>query len=107
MEPPRPAQQRSNAGPFILRDLLADVPLSVDGSRDDVKINCVEYLDDNLYVGTSNSELLHFVQIPPDPNDKTGAPSSYSPPASSPLSRPRLAAAPQDLVCNTFCSCQR
>ncbi|KAH7032860.1 uncharacterized protein B0I36DRAFT_241818 [Microdochium trichocladiopsis] len=74
MEPPRPAQQQPNAGPFILRDLLADVPLSADGSRDDIKINCIEYLDNNLYVGTSNSELLHFVQIPPDPSDKTGTP---------------------------------
>lgn len=32
------------------------------------------YLDHNLYVGTSASELLHFVQIPPDPNDKFGRP---------------------------------
>lgn len=31
-------------------------------------------LDTNLYVGTSASELLHFVQIPPDPNDKSGQP---------------------------------
>lgn len=29
-------------------------------------------LDSNLYVGTSASELLHFVQIPPDPADKAG-----------------------------------
>lgn len=27
--------------------------------------------DGNLYVGTSASELLHFVQIPPDPADKS------------------------------------
>lgn len=27
-----------------------------------------------MYVGTSASELLHFVQIPPDPNDRTGRP---------------------------------
>lgn len=32
------------AGPYVLRTLFADVPLSEDGSRDDVKINCVEYL---------------------------------------------------------------
>ena len=30
--------------------------------------------DHNLYVGTSASELLHFVQIPPDPLDKAGNP---------------------------------
>jgi hypothetical protein len=33
-----------------------------------------EHLDANLYVGTSASELLHFVQIPPDPNDRSGQP---------------------------------
>ena len=30
--------------------------------------------DRNLYVGTSASELLHFVQIPADPADKNGSP---------------------------------
>jgi vacuolar protein sorting-associated protein 3 len=75
-------------GPFVLRSLLDDVPLSADGPTEDIKINCVDYLghfpcllelllgidtdilvtaDRNLYVGTSASELLHFVQIPPDP----------------------------------------
>ncbi|KAI1280093.1 hypothetical protein F5Y07DRAFT_333280 [Xylaria sp. FL0933] len=62
------------AGPYVLRTLFADVPLSEDGSRDDVKINCVEYFDRNLYVGTSDSELLHFFQIPPDPADHSGIP---------------------------------
>ncbi|KAJ4317541.1 hypothetical protein N0V84_007286 [Fusarium piperis] len=61
-------------GPYVLRTLLDEVPLSADGSQDDIKINCVDYLDSNLYVGTSASELLHFVQIPPDPKDKSGQP---------------------------------
>ncbi|CAM1510246.1 Fc.00g005810.m01.CDS01 [Cosmosporella sp. VM-42] len=61
-------------GPFVLRSLLDEVPLSADGSQDDIKINCVDYLDHNLYVGTSASELLHFVQIPPDPNDTSSQP---------------------------------
>jgi vacuolar protein sorting-associated protein 3 len=85
-------------GPFVLRDLLPDVPLSEDGTGDNIKINCVDYLgahspipclphktsierplltlpwlDNNLYVGTSASELLHFFQVPPDPADKSGA----------------------------------
>ncbi|KAF3064230.1 Transforming growth factor-beta receptor-associated protein 1 [Daldinia childiae] len=63
-----------STGPFVLRTLFADVPLSEDGTRDDIKINCVEYLDNHLYVGTSDSELLHFFQIPPDPADKSSAP---------------------------------
>ncbi|KAI1111753.1 hypothetical protein F5Y14DRAFT_424329 [Nemania sp. NC0429] len=62
------------AGPYVLRTLFADVPLSEDGSRDDVRINCVEYLDRNLYIGTSDSELLHFFEIPPDPADHSGIP---------------------------------
>ncbi|PSR97116.1 hypothetical protein BD289DRAFT_503852 [Coniella lustricola] len=61
-------------GPFVLRTLLDDVPLSEDGENEGIKINCVEYLDGNLYIGTSASELLHFVQIPPDPADNNGQP---------------------------------
>ncbi|KAK1774885.1 hypothetical protein QBC45DRAFT_24405 [Copromyces sp. CBS 386.78] len=57
------------AGPYVLRPLLHDVPLSAEGTDEDIKINCVDYLDGNLYVGTSASELLHFFRIPPDPND--------------------------------------
>ncbi|KAI1093963.1 hypothetical protein F5B19DRAFT_96250 [Rostrohypoxylon terebratum] len=63
-----------DVGPFVLRTLFEDVPLSEDGTKDDIKINCVEYLDDHLYVGTSDSELLHFFQIPPDPGDKSSSP---------------------------------
>ena len=49
-------------------------------------------IDQNLYVGTSASEILHFVQIPPDPADLSGKPSyilasrlppAYTNPASS------------------------
>ena len=31
-------------GPYILRSLLEDVPLSGEGDRDDIEINCVEFL---------------------------------------------------------------
>ena len=31
-------------GPYVLRSLLDEVPLSADGSQDDIKINCVDYL---------------------------------------------------------------
>ena len=30
------------------------------------------YPDENLYIGTSDGEILHFVSLPPDPNDDTG-----------------------------------
>ncbi|CAG9993803.1 unnamed protein product [Clonostachys byssicola] len=67
---------RPEEGPFILRPLLDNVPLVTDETEGEVKINCVEYYDRNLYVGTSASELLHFVQIPPDPKDP-GSPPVY------------------------------
>ncbi|KAL2162793.1 hypothetical protein VTH06DRAFT_6629 [Thermothelomyces fergusii] len=57
------------ASPYTLRPLLRGVPLSADGTDGDVKINCVDYYDGNLYVGTSASELLHFFRIPPNPDD--------------------------------------
>lgn len=31
-------------GPFVLRSLLADVPLSAEGNGDDLEITCVEFL---------------------------------------------------------------
>ena len=31
-------------GPFVLRSLLEDLPLSAEGHRDDIEINCVEFL---------------------------------------------------------------
>jgi hypothetical protein len=31
-------------GPYVLRSLLEDLPLSADGDRDDIEINCVEFL---------------------------------------------------------------
>jgi hypothetical protein len=31
-------------GPFVLRSLLEDLPLSADGDREDIEINCVEFL---------------------------------------------------------------
>ncbi|EJT71586.1 hypothetical protein GGTG_10841 [Gaeumannomyces tritici R3-111a-1] len=66
-----PSKPRLEPGPFVLRTLLHDVPLSADGDEEDIRINCVDYWESNLYIGTSASELLHFVQIPPDPADKT------------------------------------
>jgi hypothetical protein len=33
-----------DTGPFVLRSLLDDLPLSAEGDRDDIEINCVEFL---------------------------------------------------------------
>lgn len=44
-DPSSGARRQSATGPFVLRTLLEDVPLSEDGdNNDDVKINFVEYL---------------------------------------------------------------
>jgi vacuolar protein sorting-associated protein 3 len=37
-------------GPYVFRSLLPDVPLSVDGDRDDIEINCVEFLGMCRYI---------------------------------------------------------
>lgn len=72
-EPPR--QSSLESGPFVLRELISNIPLSAEGDLQDIVINCIEFLDQNLYIGTSAAEILHFVQIPPDPADIGGQPS--------------------------------
>lgn len=44
-------------GPYVLRPLLANVPLSADGSEHHVEINCVEYLGE-LRLGLSHVPLV-------------------------------------------------
>ena len=34
----------AETGPYVLRTLLQDIPLSADGNGDDIEINCVEFL---------------------------------------------------------------
>ncbi|EKG12518.1 Citron-like protein [Macrophomina phaseolina MS6] len=71
---PRPGSH-IQTGSYTLRKLLSDVPLSADGNTHDVRITCVEFWNENLYIGTSAAEILHFVLIPPEPNDPLGQPS--------------------------------
>ncbi|RAL15725.1 putative TGF beta receptor associated protein 1 [Aspergillus homomorphus CBS 101889] len=61
--------------PYVLRSLFDQVPLNADDNDDDVHITTVEYWNDNLYIGTSAAEILHFVCLPPDPSDKSSEPS--------------------------------
>ncbi|KAJ5161745.1 hypothetical protein N7492_007137 [Penicillium capsulatum] len=59
--------------PYVLRSLFDDVPLATEDSSD-VYITCVEYWEQNLYIGTSAAEILHFVCLPPasgEPNEPT------------------------------------
>ncbi|KAJ5224597.1 uncharacterized protein N7469_008100, partial [Penicillium citrinum] len=50
--------------PYVLRSLFDDVPLNTE-TNSDVYITCVQYWDENLYIGTSAAEILHFVSLPP------------------------------------------
>ncbi len=49
-------KKRPEVGPFVLRSLLEDLPLSADGDRSDIEINCVEFL--GMYDGVPISSLL-------------------------------------------------
>ncbi|KAK8233346.1 hypothetical protein HDK90DRAFT_486441 [Phyllosticta capitalensis] len=71
-------ERRSNltqTGSYTLRKVLSDIPLSAEGNHKDIKITCAEFWNDNLYIGTSAAEILHFVLIPPEPSDPFGQPS--------------------------------
>ncbi|KAF1923218.1 uncharacterized protein M421DRAFT_9861 [Didymella exigua CBS 183.55] len=63
-------------GPFVLRKLVAGLPLSADGEPADARITCVEVWDGNLYVGTSAAEILHFVLLPAEGEDPSAEPTA-------------------------------
>ncbi|KAF2204915.1 hypothetical protein GQ43DRAFT_468690 [Delitschia confertaspora ATCC 74209] len=67
-------QPRPQHGAYILRELASDLPLSADGENADISITCVEVWSNNLYIGTSAAEIIHFVLIPPEPDDPSGKP---------------------------------
>lgn len=50
VEPSARASKPPETGPFVLRALLEDLPLSADGDREDIEINCVEFLGIYLLV---------------------------------------------------------
>ncbi|KAL9103699.1 MAG: hypothetical protein Q9163_001293 [Psora crenata] len=60
---------------YVLRPLVEDIPLSAEGQAGNAHITCVELCGDNLYVGTSRAEILHFVSIPGATASDTPAPS--------------------------------
>ncbi|KAF1998362.1 hypothetical protein P154DRAFT_621727 [Amniculicola lignicola CBS 123094] len=72
--PSGPLTAPPQTGSYLLRQLVSNLPLSADGQSSDVNITSVEVWNSNLYVGTSAAEILHFVLLPPDPNDPSGAP---------------------------------
>ena len=65
---------RASTGSYVLRPLVQDIPLSTEEHTAEARITCVELCDENLYIGTSQAEILHFVSIPPDPADESSSP---------------------------------
>ncbi|ERF72601.1 hypothetical protein EPUS_02883 [Endocarpon pusillum Z07020] len=65
---------RPDVQPYVLKPLLQNVRLADDDSAEAVHINCVEYWNDNLYIGTSASEILHYVSLPAEPSDDSSEP---------------------------------
>ncbi|KAI9766981.1 MAG: hypothetical protein M1840_005939 [Geoglossum simile] len=65
----------TDAGRYVLQSLADDLPLTVESdSASKIEINCVEFWEGNLYVGTSAAEILHFVLIPSEPSDASSKP---------------------------------
>lgn len=65
---------RASTGSYVLKPLVQDIPLSTEEHTAEARITCVELCDDNLYIGTSQSEILHFVYIPADPAEESSGP---------------------------------
>ncbi|KIV81608.1 hypothetical protein PV11_03781 [Exophiala sideris] len=74
----RPTKRRRllppESGPYVLRKVLEDIPLVSEDGNDAVSVTCVEYWNNNLYIGTSAAEILHLVAIPPESEDDTAPP---------------------------------
>lgn len=66
-------------GPYMVVDFIDDLPLETP-ERTEVAITCVEAREENLYVGTSAHEILHFVLLPPS-GPTTPMPVSLDPPS--------------------------
>ena len=73
--PQRPGNEgRTSTGSYVLRPLVQDIPLSTEEHTAEARITCVELCDENLYIGTSQAEILHFVSIPADPAEESSGP---------------------------------
>ncbi|KAK6601593.1 hypothetical protein H4I96_06934 [Botrytis cinerea] len=72
-DPSKRKRRVQENGPYVLRSLIEDLPLSADGDRTDIEINCVEFLEPIYWdVGLGNPPLR---TDSPDPADISGKPS--------------------------------
>ncbi|KIX07353.1 uncharacterized protein Z518_02006 [Rhinocladiella mackenziei CBS 650.93] len=72
----RPRLSPPEPGSYVLRNVLDDIPLATEDGNTQVSITCVEYWNNNLYIGTSAAEILHLVSITSDQDDDN-APSTF------------------------------
>ncbi|KAK5364999.1 hypothetical protein LTR20_008935 [Exophiala xenobiotica] len=74
----RPTKRRRltppESGPYVLRKVLDDIPLTTEDGKTQVSITCAEYWNNNLYIGTSAAEILHLVSIPSGQEDDDAPP---------------------------------
>ena len=63
----------ASTGSYTLRVLVQGIPLLAEEHDTEARITCVELCEDNLYIGTSLAEILHFVSIPANPTDGSQA----------------------------------
>lgn len=68
---PDKSKKVSSDGSYVLRTIVDSVPLASEVGSKNPQITCVELWEDNLYVGTSAAEILHFVSIPADADDES------------------------------------
>ena len=62
-----------SSGSYTLKELVKDIPLS-EVENESIHITCVELWENNLYIGTSKAEVLHFVALPAGPGNDDQAP---------------------------------
>lgn len=67
-------EAQTSTGSYVLRPLVQDIPLSTEEHTAEARITCVELCDENLYIGTSQAEVLHFVSIAADPAEESSGP---------------------------------
>ena len=59
-DPSKRKRRVQENGPYVLRSLIEDLPLSADGDRTDIEINCVEFLGEQfLFIFPSCSSVAN------------------------------------------------
>ncbi|KAH6982428.1 hypothetical protein EDB80DRAFT_254304 [Ilyonectria destructans] len=80
---PRPRQSLED-GPFVLRSLLDEVPLSADGTDEDIRINCTTiYMSEHPPRSSSTSSRYPQTRQTRPENPSSSSPRDSAPPTSN------------------------